>query len=180
MTLVPSRSLCRSQLCCDHLEEREVSALGSRKCWGGGGPAWSKGRKEEEARVDGHHILPPVYLHTHTQSLDTEYCHQCICRHTPTLLGHHILPPVYYMHTHTHTHTHSLGHHIYCHYTVYTHSFGTPYTATRSNAHTVYNMQYIPIYTMCITHTCISLRRTQCHHERSLTLYCQQSPMTPT
>ena len=40
---------------------------------GGGGLAWSKGRKEEEARVDGHHILPG-YIYT------------------PTLLGHHILP----------------------------------------------------------------------------------------
>ena len=98
--------------------------------------------------VFGHRILPPVYLHTHTHSFGTPY----------TAIS------MLYAYTHTlwspyncQTHKHPLFlDTIYRHQEQY----------MMHNAHSVYNMQYIPIH----THTHISLCRTQCHHE-SLLLY---------
>ena len=139
-----------------------MSALGSRKCVGGGGLAWSKGRKEEEARVDGHHI------YTASSRMVTIYCQcthicMCICIYTPTLLGHHILP----VYTHTYTPT------------LYGHCILPPravYTYPEQNTHILHGHHirvvspYIQ-YGYCLQkHQLVTNKqsRTQCHHERSL------------
>ena len=47
---------------------------GKQEVLGRGRPCRSKGRKEEEARLDGHRILPIlVTIYTHTPFLDTIY-----------------------------------------------------------------------------------------------------------
>ena len=118
-----------------------MSALGSRKCVGGGGLAWSKGRKEEEARVDGHHILPPVSTHT---PLSFAHIHPLTLVTIYTRVdGHHILP--------VYTHTPNLfGHHIHklC---VTRPGELSPYTDTSICTHTPFSL--VTIYSVYYTAT---------------------------
>ena len=76
---------------------REVSALGSRKCWGGGGPVGQRGGRRRR-----HGWMVTVYCpswspYTHTRLSWTLYTLP-LDQHIHKLLGHHLMSEQKYMH----------------------------------------------------------------------------------